>query len=61
MLRLFNLCEIGGRREQKGDVGDGRVTARQRARMTDLSLLLDVVLKAPIAYVHTKCYIVGAH
>lgn len=46
VLRLFNLCEIGGRRD-----GEAHVTARQRARMTDLSLLLDVVLKAPIACV----------
>lgn len=54
VLRLFNLCEIGGRRDQADD-DVGRVTARQRARMTDLSLLLDVVLKAPIACVVCVC------
>ncbi len=58
VLRLFNLCEIGPRKAGGGmqvhdsqTSGEPRVTARQRARMTDLSLLLDVVLKAPLGYV----------
>ncbi|KAG2485616.1 hypothetical protein HYH03_015679 [Edaphochlamys debaryana] len=70
VLRLFNLCDIGGHAGRNngfgpaaggrylngrrgsddagpgpGSMASGALTARQRARMADLSLLLDVVLK----------------
>jgi hypothetical protein len=49
LLRLFNLCDIGtkgGEVERAGTSSRGtELTANQHARMADLSLLLDMVLK----------------
>lgn len=59
VLRLFNLCDIGTKSgELEGALATkgarAELTANQHARMADLSLLLDVVLKTTKAEVQAN-------